>query len=43
MHSVPIQGGMPMPMPMPGGMYAMPGQAPMYMAGPPYGMPPGEL
>ena len=39
MHSVPMQGGMPMAMPQT--MYMAPGQQPMYMPGPVYGMPPG--
>ena len=40
MHSVPMQGGMPMAMPQT--MYMSPGQQPMYVQGPAYGMPPGE-
>ncbi len=40
MHSVPMQGGMPMAMPQT--MYMAPGQQPMYMQAPAYGMPPGE-
>ena len=39
MHSVPMQGGMPMAMPQT--MYMAPGQQPMYVPGPAYGMPPG--
>ncbi len=40
MHSVPMQGGMPMAMPQT--MYMAPGQQPMYMQAPAYGIPPGE-
>lgn len=43
MLSIPMQGSMPMGMSMQQGVYGGmgPGQPPMYMAGPPYGMHPG--